>query len=68
MVPDMFIVLYVLWSTVEIYKPAFCTWIHVLLKSAATSHISNLILYKNISSLTEILMLFHQKLLKEEVH
>lgn len=35
-------------AVVRFYKPAFCTWILVLLKSAATSYISNSILYKNI--------------------
>lgn len=46
------------------YKPACYSWIHNLLKSEATSYSSNSVLYKNVLSLTEILVLFQQKLLK----
>lgn len=62
MVLDMCVIVYV--AVFRFYKPAFYSGIHILLKSEATSYMSNSIFYKNIWSLTEVLVLFHQKLLK----
>lgn len=60
MVLDMYTVLYVYvyvaLAVLRFYKLVFCTWIYVLLKSAVAAYISNSVLYKNILSLTEILI------------